>query len=109
MFAFEDRLFLQKTAPSAPPPPSWSIDVEVDTSALIELITSLSDEDLGRGDANMSIFLRNAMGRSCSPSLLREEGYISTITSRSRDHVPNNRKIDWDKLLFLMRIDSRHI
>ena len=93
MIAYEDRLFLQKTAPSALPPSPWSIDAEVDSYALIELITSLSEEDLGRGEANMSRFLRNAMGRSCSPSLLREEGYISTIPPRPRDHAPNNRKI----------------
>ena len=70
MFVYEDRLFLKK-AESPSHPPSWSIDAEVDSQALIELITYLNEEDLTRGDANMSIFLRNAMGRSCSPSLIR--------------------------------------
>ena len=73
MFVYEDRLFLKKTNTPSLPPSSWSIDAEVDAQALIEMISHLSEEDLTRGDANMSIFLRNAMGRPCPPSLIREK------------------------------------
>ena len=108
MYSYEDRLFLNRTnlpRQSSLPPSSWSLDVEVDTHALTEMINNMNEDELGRGEANMSIYLRNAMGRICEPSLLREEGYISTIPTMSRDPKDDNRKVVWNKLLFLMRVD----
>ena len=106
MFTYEDRIFRQRNDSPKTPPTSWSIDAEIDTTALVELISSLSEDDLNKGEANMIIHLRNAMGRLCSPSLIREEGYISIIPAFSNISLINNRKIDWDKLVFLMRLDA---
>ena len=106
MFTYEDRIFRQRNDSPKILPTSWSIDAEIDTNALVELISSLSEDDLNKGEANMIIHLRNAMGRLCSPSLIREEGYISIIPASSNISLINNRKIDWDKLLFLMRLDA---
>ena len=106
MFTYEDRIFRQRNDSPKILPTSWSIDAEIDTNALVELISSLSEDDLNKGEANMIIHLRNATGRLCSPSLIREEGYISIIPASSNISLINNRKIDWDKLLFLMRLDA---
>ena len=107
MFTYEDRIFRQRNDSPPPLPTRWSIDAEVDTGALIELISSLNEDDLNKGEANMIIHLRNAMGRLCTPSLVREEGYISIIPATPNFSLDNNRKIDWNKLLFLMRLDAR--
>ncbi len=107
MYAYEDRIFRQSNSSHLPLPTRGSIDAEVDTRALIELISNLSEEDINKGNANMIIHLRNAIGRLDTPSLVREEGYISIIPTTSVSSRDNNRKIDWNKLLFLMRLDAR--
>ena len=85
---------------------SKNLDVEIDSAALKEKITSLREDELRKGGGNIILWLRSQSGALREPELMREQGFRSCRRFPKMNENIGNREIKLSKLEYLLLLDS---